>query len=250
MAKYTGEQSKEMRTFEKLLSAIYLEPYQIYSIAQLENLTEMADYYCALRVVSCTLHAALFEQSWLGDALRKEPCRALIAATALRNKTHFKERLMLCVGPWNKPVHNDWNWDDADLYALVINTRNKIAAELDNVHRLFLNEATPKPDANAERAEQRKKLAQELTSEIITKNATGKSGQIQLLSYYRLLFVSKAVECFPSALQGIENLLANDLRLDTRAKAGKGAFVDFSGTTSTTMMIFLGIRRRKNGEGK
>jgi nitroimidazol reductase NimA-like FMN-containing flavoprotein (pyridoxamine 5'-phosphate oxidase superfamily) len=51
------DQENEEELFEKLLRAMYNIPYDIGSSKELLRLTEMADYYCALRIVSCTLHA-------------------------------------------------------------------------------------------------------------------------------------------------------------------------------------------------
>lgn len=49
----------EIFTFEGLLHAMYREAYEVYSASELKNLVRLADFYCALPVVSSSLDGVL-----------------------------------------------------------------------------------------------------------------------------------------------------------------------------------------------
>lgn len=50
---------KDQTAFESLLCAMYNRPYSIRDVLDLQNLTKLADFYCALPIVSATLTGAL-----------------------------------------------------------------------------------------------------------------------------------------------------------------------------------------------
>jgi hypothetical protein len=83
---------------------MYNMPYELDSPEELLRLTELADYYCALRIVSCTLDAALYQSHWVRSNLVDWASPLLPAAAKLRNKTLFSDCLTLCLGPWDHPA--------------------------------------------------------------------------------------------------------------------------------------------------
>jgi hypothetical protein len=55
LSAFKGDRSFEVSLFEKLLCAIYHRSYKIERCAELTSLTSLADYYCALPILSRTL---------------------------------------------------------------------------------------------------------------------------------------------------------------------------------------------------
>ncbi|KAE8450657.1 hypothetical protein EG329_006001 [Mollisiaceae sp. DMI_Dod_QoI] len=100
-------QAHEERTFEKLLLAIYNKPYAIDKLNDLIHLTKLADYYCALRIVSRTLDAAMLSSSSFGLDVFKHPLKAMPLAVQLRNRILYKECLILLQGPWTDARFHD-----------------------------------------------------------------------------------------------------------------------------------------------
>ncbi|CCD52102.1 hypothetical protein BofuT4_P082610.1 [Botrytis cinerea T4] len=95
---------KEIEAVRKLLCAIHSKRYKIETADELERLTRLADYHCALPVVSATLTGALFKST------RK-----------LRNGVLFRECLIHTVGRWDflPDPEKEMIKEDQELYKLV-----------------------------------------------------------------------------------------------------------------------------------
>jgi hypothetical protein len=94
--------------FEKLLCAIYHRPYQIESCAELTSLASLADYYCALPILSRTLDSALhvspsFTNNSLAGGLKGNSCEVFATSAKLRNELLFRESLIFVINPWTSP---------------------------------------------------------------------------------------------------------------------------------------------------
>ncbi|TVY41344.1 hypothetical protein LOCC1_G005649 [Lachnellula occidentalis] len=61
LSQFKGNKSYQSRVFEKLLCAMYLKPYIIEGYVELATMTDLADYYCALPILSRTLDSAFFK---------------------------------------------------------------------------------------------------------------------------------------------------------------------------------------------
>ncbi|KAH7319452.1 hypothetical protein BKA65DRAFT_556872 [Rhexocercosporidium sp. MPI-PUGE-AT-0058] len=100
VSNYSGNKSKQLSAFSIILSAIHTLPYSITDSHQLTTITELADYYRALPIVSCSLDAALYKSP--GPLSEISDCSDVItAASKLRNKLLFKASLIYLVGEWN-----------------------------------------------------------------------------------------------------------------------------------------------------
>jgi hypothetical protein len=102
---FKGSQSHEIKLFEKLLCAIYLRPYKIESCAELTCLTSLADYYCALPILSRTLDSALYISFDFVESIWCNPCEVFVAAAKLRNALLFRDCLICLTGPWSEPEY-------------------------------------------------------------------------------------------------------------------------------------------------
>jgi hypothetical protein len=84
----------EELAFEKVLCAFYNKPYSVGSMRELGDITWLASFYCALRMVSTSLYAALHNSPELIDKIPLNCFKALIHAQELRQPLLFREALI------------------------------------------------------------------------------------------------------------------------------------------------------------
>lgn len=222
----------EKNTFETMLKAIYSEnvPLASASLDELENMTAMADYYGALRMVSRAVDAGLLENSNLGQELQEEPCRGLILATTLRNKTLFTDSLILCLGPWSKPTFREGGLENhPKLFALAKAAHLIIHLRLASVYYELLNYASTAPYEHWQDVIDAKDIGEALISAANRARESGARDHVQLPLYYRCLkdSLSGNSELGWAAKVCILPLLVNHLLLNKRANAGKQGFEDY-----------------------
>jgi hypothetical protein len=104
---FTGNKKTQAEMFEKLLSGVYLRPYCIDSILDLTNLTDMADYYRMLPIVSHTLSNAILDSQGFIKQIKSDPCVIFEAAAKLRHKVLFREALVWVVADWRLPAFKE-----------------------------------------------------------------------------------------------------------------------------------------------
>jgi len=101
----------ETDLFRKFLCAMYNRPYRDENIDELSNLTQLADFYCVLPIVSATLTAALLGSPMFKFKVAKAdenghvPFNAvapslIFEARKLRYSVLFRECLIHCVARW------------------------------------------------------------------------------------------------------------------------------------------------------
>ncbi|RDW69603.1 hypothetical protein BP6252_08623 [Coleophoma cylindrospora] len=111
------ENDLDLPAFRKLLCAMYHRPYRLESFQMLEVLVDLADFYCALPIVSATLTAAL-----LGTPIFQSPDVSmtgsynvweiqgpvmLVLAKKLRHALLFREAFVHVVSNWQGNVHGE-----------------------------------------------------------------------------------------------------------------------------------------------
>lgn len=100
--------------FRKLLCAIYTRPYTIMSCEELEDLTNLADFYRALPILSATIVTALIgspiftRKNKYSTEFALRAHELLFIAEKLRNKVLWTECFVHVVGRW-KGIQNDNN---------------------------------------------------------------------------------------------------------------------------------------------
>ncbi|KAF7947697.1 hypothetical protein EAE96_008777 [Botrytis aclada] len=119
---------KEIEAIRKLLCAIHSKNYKIETADELKRLTRLADYYCALPVVSATLTGALFKSGIFEVSPEPRHCECnvdcvalLFLARKLRHRLFFRECLIHTVGRWDSlsNFERETIKEDQDLYTLV-----------------------------------------------------------------------------------------------------------------------------------
>jgi hypothetical protein len=91
-------------------------------------MTALADYYCALPILSRTLDGALLRSGNLANTIRFNCQKVLTVAAKLRNAVLFRESLVWVAGCWTswKPTKTK----DRTLQKIAINAHNGIAEKV------------------------------------------------------------------------------------------------------------------------
>ncbi|KAE8450707.1 hypothetical protein EG329_006052 [Mollisiaceae sp. DMI_Dod_QoI] len=106
-SRFKGDKEREQKAFNNLLCVIFSREYQITDAAELNSMTEQADYYRALPVMSNTLGSAFLNSPGLLSTIGHDPCAVLVSAYKLRHKMLFREALILSLGPWSEPRYEN-----------------------------------------------------------------------------------------------------------------------------------------------
>ncbi|QSZ29275.1 hypothetical protein DSL72_003787 [Monilinia vaccinii-corymbosi] len=105
--------SLDSEAFYKLLCAMYHVRTSIASVEELVTVTSIADYYCALPIVSASIDASLLNDDGLFYRHRAymfaefEMDEALNAAVRLRHPVLFRELVVMAVSEWNVDIDPD-----------------------------------------------------------------------------------------------------------------------------------------------
>lgn len=114
---------------------VYTEPYQIEDAIQLLLLTELADYYCALRILSRTLDGAMINSPNFCSSIRAKALDLFVAAGKLRNALLFRECLIWVVGPNQNPVYLELKAGDRNIRQVAKHAHGDISIKLAKVQQ-------------------------------------------------------------------------------------------------------------------
>lgn len=138
--------SDEIRAFRHLLCAMYHQPYKLCTYNDLEDLFRIADFYCALPILSNSLTAVLLRSDIFTH--RDTPSAlfisrvfdAVVMAKRLRQPVFFKDCLIHIVGQWNS---NDTRVKDPEILNIVLNAYGRLCIKMMEMqHNLFLYTVT------------------------------------------------------------------------------------------------------------
>jgi len=66
-------------------------------------ITEMADFYCTLPTLSCSLDGSFYRSTGYINKISDNPCSMLAVAAKLRNPVLFRDCFIYVLGPCNSP---------------------------------------------------------------------------------------------------------------------------------------------------
>ena len=144
---YKGDKNTQINAFHNLLCAIYGERFEFQSIEDLVLVTNLADYYCALPVVSKTIDGALLRRpiSFKNDALV-----GLQVSYKLRHAEILRECVCFLAG--NLDLDLDMSSVDSILRSVVDKARQGVYEKLARAHievmRLVFNDTSFKKEFN------------------------------------------------------------------------------------------------------
>ncbi|TAQ87481.1 hypothetical protein B7494_g4183 [Chlorociboria aeruginascens] len=201
--KLKSNQYEEETVFEKLLYAFYFKPYTVDSVDELLKLTEMADYYGSLQILSVTLCGALHETPIIG------------------NEVLFNDACIFVAGYYHSPSFQ--SLEDPQLREVAEHMHLRISKNIVDVQEALLLIT-----GNTDLDEESKKLNETIanTSRIIYAKDTRTTC---LPEYYRMLYDELSNEYkglideehwMRPLLNSLKALLKNNLRLDASGSAG------------------------------
>ena len=94
----TGEQL----AMDKLLCAIHNKAYAISGFKEFQDLVRLADFYCALPVLSTSLYAILWNSPNFVAQIGYHPLPMLKLAKKLRHPVLFRESMIHFVSNWDR----------------------------------------------------------------------------------------------------------------------------------------------------
>ncbi|KAG0651409.1 hypothetical protein D0Z07_2115 [Hyphodiscus hymeniophilus] len=122
----------EQNAFEKVLRAIYCLSYDIDSVCELEDVTRIADFYCALPALSSSLYRGLWKDTGLitsWDGIFTNADTVLAVAKKLRHPILFREAVIIIVsqpGRWLCGREDFLSEDDDNLKAVVLRAHHRL----------------------------------------------------------------------------------------------------------------------------
>ncbi|TGO37559.1 hypothetical protein BHYA_0094g00220 [Botrytis hyacinthi] len=145
----------EVEGFRQLLCAMYSRPYRIKNVEELSTLTRIADFYCALPIVSVTLTNALLDSpiflkrevedstACTKDQLAQDCDSMIFIAQKLRSSILFRECLIHIVANWKdkdtSKFHRTRN--DETIRGLIEAEFSKLDEMIDHLQHILYIEA-------------------------------------------------------------------------------------------------------------
>lgn len=124
------DKAYESECFEKLLRAFYGYRYRLHGYRQLLKMTEMADYYRALPVLSRSLDGAMVNSPNLILDIDSHCVDLLICAAQLKNSLLFRECLIWSVASWASPKYTSLKTAHPKLFKVTKNVHDSIGANI------------------------------------------------------------------------------------------------------------------------
>ncbi|PVH75276.1 hypothetical protein DL98DRAFT_466661 [Cadophora sp. DSE1049] len=213
----------EVLHFKMLLQAMYNEPIEFEDCNDLRQLTELADYYCALKVVSFALDATIGRGAFPFSQLQKQPCEMLQVAARLRHPRLFRECLILSIGPFSKPkIHMI---EDPKLHKLAKYAHAQVGLLAAEAQIEIINVMEPYRLSNP-------KLRNEMQARIEDAGVMCRKDPrtaAYLPAYYRKLWDFKydGIVTANPFRKPLSEVMANHLTFNRGYEAGEGQFRDF-----------------------
>jgi hypothetical protein len=130
-------EDEELVAFGKLLCAMYNKNYSITNFAELSIMTRLADFFCALPILSTSLYIVLWSTPWLPDEIAANCKSALIISQKLHHPLLFREALVHVVSQWRGS--SVFLEDYPDLIAVVTSAYNRVCERLLLVSQALLS---------------------------------------------------------------------------------------------------------------
>jgi hypothetical protein len=134
----------EEMAFRKFLCALHGKAYTIISTRELSDITRLAEFYCALPMVSRSLYAALPVSP---DFIRELPSNSseiLVLAQKLRHPTLFRDALIHVVSRWKQKDQDSRNMlnNDQKLCKVVDIVYNRLSMQILGALHLIMAAST------------------------------------------------------------------------------------------------------------
>ncbi|PQE22580.1 hypothetical protein CJF31_00001490 [Rutstroemia sp. NJR-2017a BVV2] len=139
-----GDKSLQQTAFKKFIGVFYQQPWRIANTEELDLVIEMADYYCALPVVSGAFSAAFHRSKMFARKFRDADQRDLLSfAIKMRNADLFRDCMILICGDMGdsekgKLAHFEPDLGDPALNSLATTLHNQIVDKIIKANKMLL----------------------------------------------------------------------------------------------------------------
>lgn len=116
---------------------MYMKPYEIRDVTELQAVVELADYYCALPVLSRSLDGTLVRSQAFANSIPTDCLKILPLAYKVRNEVLYRDTLQFAVGNYENPLYHDIK---PPLHEIVKLRYNELAAKILKVERRISDE--------------------------------------------------------------------------------------------------------------
>jgi hypothetical protein len=195
----------EISAFDMILRAIYNWRIIIDTPEQLCLVTQLADYYCALPILSSSLYAAFGRSFCFCSEIRGFEIELLGAAVKLRNDALYKECMVLLMGPWKSPKLGDI--EDKELKQLASLAHHKICKDVLQVRTEILQAL------HVESLPQKARQYRELEAKVTEEHLYHNNGAILLPALCREMFDKLEGKGLDRYRNLFGSLLGTELRL-------------------------------------
>ncbi|TVY21116.1 hypothetical protein LARI1_G001975 [Lachnellula arida] len=100
---FKDDKDEQVNAFKIILEASHSLPINIKDARELCMITELADFYRMLPVMSNALNGVFYNNPKFISTIREDCATLLEAAYKLKNKALFKECFVHVMGPWSNP---------------------------------------------------------------------------------------------------------------------------------------------------
>lgn len=254
--------------FNKLLCAVYGRPYEIDSFKVIEApllqgfslanstaeeivfLTDIADYYCMLPVLSASLDSATLKCKSMHGIISQNPGALLIVAQMLTNEPLFRDYLIMVQTPYDTPKYTSLK--DPELRKLANTVFQRLVAKVSRTHTNLWQYATS--SYSEDDLEPKQKL--QMLSDVALESRLSHEDSLQFPKFFRNMLGKKhsgdnfAFYPFANAIDW-EELMECHLRLRAHGvEAGKGENSDDFLCDNLLSNVLSWARRRRIGKGK
>lgn len=217
-----------MKGFENLLCALFGRQAKLFDAADLICLTNLADYYLCLPIVSNACYEALFDNPRLNISIAKNAATLLPIACKLRHKILFRECLIHAIGNFSIPLKQE-HISNPKLYEVISAVRIKSKASLYSVGKEILEmqlDPATFGEGKKENGPDIKDWVFSMTRGCFAKNNEGMLRISLPMHYRRLWSIDHPKEITQAAFKRLlDPIMKNNLRLDSSGVGtGEGKF--------------------------
>ncbi|KAH7319449.1 hypothetical protein BKA65DRAFT_569816 [Rhexocercosporidium sp. MPI-PUGE-AT-0058] len=225
LSTFKGSVMSEQRAFINLLSAIFSREYELADANELKSMTNLADYYRALPIVSYSLSGTIYSSPGFITSIGYDPCTILISASKLRHKLLFREGFISALGPWSKPRYRKLKHSHPELFKLADAAYKTVDAKISKLTRELFQIAADNSIPPKKKGKACPKLVQDVISS--SYEYVDKEGKILWP-----MFVENCKHCvhcdtsYQPLLTLLGELLQNESVLNKKAVVGENCFED------------------------
>jgi hypothetical protein len=230
----------EVKAFTNVIRSFYNQQLNIDGPDDLNRMTEIAEFFGCLPIVSHGLDATIakgtnnHEERYLDNIPPWDGSLIIGSAETLRNASLFRECVILCAGQWiDDPDYHEKSFRNGPstghLLGIIHPIHEMISCDIARLHWFLINRTTSRENDDSKVKDEKAiwRRTMELTAEKLMNIPNGKlmPEVIPAANYYRSLHDEEFGPFGCRYIRGkLKDILENRLPLNRRAVAGEGRF--------------------------